>query len=71
MARLFKPLSVVMNMVVYIIMTCQKDTINIYSWQYGSTYNMNDDLNKKKMYLYLKNQTEKSTVVEWNESMNS
>ena len=48
----------------------KKDTINIYSWQYGSTYNMNVGLNEKKKSSCLKHQTEKTTAVEWNEDMN-
>ena len=48
----------------------KKDTINIYSWQYGSTYNMNVGLNEKKISSCLKHQTEKTTAVEWNEDMN-
>ena len=47
----------------------KKKTIYIYSWQYGSTYNMSDGPNEKKMSSCLKNQTEKTTVVEWNEDM--
>ena len=31
---------------------------------------MDDGPNEKKMYLSLKNQTEKTTGVEWNEGMN-
>ena len=48
----------------------EKTIINIYSWQCGNIYNVNDGPNEKKMSSCLNNQTEKTSVVEWNEDIN-
>ena len=48
----------------------EKTIINIYSWQCGNIYNVNDGPNEKKMSSCLNNQTEETSVVEWNEDIN-
>ena len=46
-----------------------KNAISSYSLQHGSIYNINDGQDEKNVFV-LENQTDKTTVVEWNEGLN-